>query len=129
MPNRLEQFRRRELRPRDPLYRHPVNWKMAKDILGRRRRGTSHKVENAVARKQAQDEFIQGLPKFQFERALGHILDGQESREDIEYVAKNIGMHEKVIKRFRISSNVSGEKRARRRVTVSIVDFTRRDSV
>jgi len=106
---------------------------MAKDILGRRRRGTSHKVENAVARKlgeqEAQDKFMQDLPKFQLDRALGHMLDGIESPEDIKYVAENISTHEQVITRFRISSNVSGEKRARRRVTVSIVDFTRRDSV
>jgi len=125
MGSRVEQLRK-EIRPEDPFYSHPLNQEMAKNIIEKRKRGKrSPKVENAAARRKAQDEFMQRLPEFQFNRALGHILDGQESIEDIIYVAENIKLYEQVIGRFRISSNGSGEKRVRRTVTVSIVDFTR----
>ena len=52
------------------------------------------------------------LPRFQFDRAFVRSLDGMETQEDIEYVAKNIGKHEKVIEKSEI-------------VIITTVDITR----
>ena len=88
-------------------------------------RGFDRKAEKAKLRQMQEEEFLQDLPKFQFNRALGHIFDGTASEEDINYVARNIHGYERTIDRFRIRrSNGNGEERITG-VTTTIVDFTR----
>ena len=130
----LETFRREKIREGDPLSWHPMNQKMAKDLQDRQKRGESPRVDRANKRKfqeqQAHEEFMENFPKFQFDRALGHILDGTETQEDIKYVARNTANYEQVIGRFRINGvNGNGEKRTRRRVTATIVEFTHRGTL
>lgn len=67
------------------------------------------------------------LPKYQFDRALSHIMDGNASEEDVKYVVRNIKRYEEVIDRFRINGVNGNREKIRRRATATVVDFTRRN--
>ena len=119
MGKALETFRREQLRPGDPLDWHPVNQKMAKDIQDRRRRGNSPKVERAARKKLQQEQFLQEFPKMQFNRALGQMLNGTVTEENVKYVSNNVQKYEKLIDTYETEKST---------VTITVVDFTRSNS-
>ena len=126
MGNRAEELRKQTLAGGGAMATHSMNQRTTAYIIQMQERGFDRKAEKAKLRRMKEEEFLQNLPKFQFDRALSHIIDGIATEEDYNYVARNIGRYEQVIDRFRINTvNGNREKRVRRSVTVTIVDFTR----
>ena len=127
MGGELETFRRGKLGQAGSLSWHPINQEFAKRVQDRQERGKeSPKVINAARRKIRQGEFMQDLPRFQFNRALGNMFNGiplQEvadlTPENIAYVARHIDKHERLVE--------TCETEKGRKVLITIVDFTRRD--
>jgi len=123
---RLEIFKRGEFGKGDPLSWHPMNQKLAKNLQERRGKGEeSSKVERAARKRLKQQQFLQDLPKMQFNRALGHIVDGTASEKDIDYVAKNANRYERQIESFSITRANGNVEEKVTKVTITIVDFTR----
>jgi len=126
MGNRAEELRKQIVAGGGATATYSMNQRTTAYIIQRQEKGFDRKAEKAKLRRMKEEEFLQNLPKFQFDRALSHIIDGIATEEDFNYVARNIGNYEQVIGRFKINGvNGNGEKRVRRSATVTIVDFTR----
>ena len=123
-----ETFRREKWGGTGSLSWHPINQEFAKKIRDNQRRGgESSKVRNAARKKLQQKEFMQNLPKFQFDRAVGKLFNGTVSIEDIGdvaadigYVRNHIGEYEREVETFITEKGT--------KVIVTIVDFTRSSS-
>ena len=125
--------RRLTIQSGSPLSGHSLNDKifhLSRD-LERKAFGRSKKQERSARRmrkeaeeERRQEEFLRGLPDFQFNRALGHMMDGTASAEDINYVAKNIELREEVTGNFSIKRSDNGAEKITP-VTITIVDFAR----
>ena len=81
--------------------------KLRKEIDGERRAlgQPTSKGEKAMASRRSTEEFTAQLPRMQFNRALGHIIDGEATSEDISYVLKHIGDYERPIGINRTNGN------------------------
>lgn len=67
----------------------PLNQKAIGEIAEARRRiegDRQSKGYKANQRRLRQQQFIENLPRMQFKRALGHMVDGTATPEDIGYV-------------------------------------------
>lgn len=122
MGNRAEVFRMGIRNSDDPIRKHSLNQRHLKEMMQARERGFNRKAVGASERREREDRFLEDLPRMQFNRALEHIIDGTPSDEDIRYVLGNIFEYEQVVKKVRFRF---GERR--RRVTISVVDFTARN--
>lgn len=81
--------------------------------------GTDRKAAKSQARRARQEQFEKNLPKFQFDRALGHLFNGGAggvTREDLRYILKNIHRHER---------RIGGFSTEKAKVVISIIDLTR----
>lgn len=96
MGSEMETFRREVFRKGDPLYRLPMNQKMAKDIMRKQREGRSPNAEKAKKRKER--EFLRRQTR-QFQEALSHILEGHDDMDTPEAwdALSAISQHEEVI--------------------------------
>lgn len=96
------------------------NQKVARITASRQGRvlGDTHsKVHKAEQRRIQDAEFMRDLfPRIQFSRALGQMLNGAATEEDIEYVFENVHKYEQVAEGY------EAEKGSK--VTITIVDFT-----
>lgn len=100
--------------------KHSLNQYTTKTLREYEEKGVDRKAAGAAKKRRRQEQFEQNLPKAQFDRALGHILEGRATPEDINYALKNIGRYEKRVGRFS-----TGETR----IIATVVDFTRRDQL
>ncbi|MBI2613234.1 MAG: hypothetical protein HYW62_00460 [Candidatus Levybacteria bacterium] len=86
------------------------------DVIGvKHRRFYGDEESKGHRAEQRRAQFAQGFPGMQFNRALGKMLDGTATQEDVEYVFSNVHRYEQVIERC---------KTEKRSVTITIVDFT-----
>lgn len=114
MTTRAERARQIIIKSGSPLAGHSLSQKILKReedrgsvVLGK----PNSKGEKVRASKRRTEEFIEQLPRMQFNRALGHMMDGRPTIEDISYVVGHVGHYERPM------GNNGSE--------VTIVDFTR----
>lgn len=83
--------RERIIRSGSPTRWHSLNQDILKrEAEGRKRTfGSNKKVARAHERRRREERFIQDFPKVQFERALGHMLNGQATDEEVIFVFNN----------------------------------------
>lgn len=114
MTTRAEVARRRIIESGSPLAKHSLSQRILKReedrrsaVLGK----PNSKGEKARAGRRRTIEFIEQLPRRQFDRALGHMMDGRPTIEDISYVVGHVSDYERPI------GNNGFE--------ITVVDFTR----
>jgi len=119
-------------------WRHSDNQKTQKLQRDRREKGFGSidkalKVQLRREKKQQlleeelrMKKWLSRRSKMQFNRALGHVIDGTWSDEDVWYVAEKIDKYEQVLERFRVRKFRNGKEISITEVTTTIVDFTRR---
>ena len=119
MGNRTEELRKQVVAGGGATARHSMNQKTIGYIIQMGERGFDRKAEKSKLRKRRKEQFLQDLPKFQFDRALGQMLNGTSTTENIEHVFNNAHKYEAVIDRYETEKST---------VTITIVDFTRPNS-
>lgn len=96
MTSKSEALKRKIIESGSPLQRRTSlnqrNLGRQVDIEGKVFGETNIKAAKAEARKQ---KFIRQLPRQQFDRSLGHMLNGGATNEEIVYVLEQIGRYEK----------------------------------
>src|SRR3990172_9206341 len=100
--------------------RHSLNQRNMKRVSDAEKRvfRNDKKAIKAEARRLQQEQFLRNFPKYQFDRALGHVFDSTATPEDTNYVLGNIGKYERRVNRF--FTEATG-------ADITIVEFTRRD--
>lgn len=78
--------------------------------------GFDRKAEKSKLRKRREEQFLREFPKMQFNRALGEMLNGTATEENIEYVFRNAHNYERVIARYETENKTT--------VTVAIIELT-----
>lgn len=115
MTNRAEVMRREIILSGSPLARHSLSQERIKREVDKKNKllGKSNsKGEKVRTSKRRTEEFIEQLPRKQFDRAMGHLYDGNFSPEEFLYIARHISDYEQAV-------------RTDNGCEVTVVDFTR----
>ncbi len=117
MGNRAEELRKQTLVGGGATARHSMNQKTTGYIIQMGERGFDRKAEKSERRKRREEQFLRGFPLMQFNRALGQMLNGTVTKENIKHVFDKVDRHEKVISTYITEKGTE--------VTITVVDFTR----
>ncbi|EKD64579.1 MAG: hypothetical protein ACD_50C00343G0014 [uncultured bacterium] len=119
---------RQKARSGESPARHSRNQYVEKILRENAERGTDRKAAKARARREREERFVEEFPEYQFDRAVGNTFNGLPLEEvadlapaNITYVVDHIDEHERILARYKTERGSQ--------VTVTIVDFTRRDGL
>lgn len=90
---------------RPPNWGTPYNQRFNKYISERQEKGRDPKAEKSRLRKNREEEFLQNLPRFQFDRAVRQMLNGTATTENMRYVFDNAHKYEQVTDRYKIDKS------------------------
>jgi len=113
MSARIE--RARTIESGSPLAKHSLNQRKMYNAFRMEQKafGRDRKKEKSQRRKLRHEQFMQNFPIFQFDRALGHVLGGKATMEELNLIDK----HERVVDEYQTEKGSVA--------IISIVDFTR----
>lgn len=114
--------RKRIISSGDPLARHSLNNSHMSYVLRQNELfyGLDRKAAKSSEKRRKHERFLEELPRYQFDRAMGHLLNGDAggaTPEDLNYVFNNIRRYERRIYGFSTEDA---------KVIITIVDFVGR---